>query len=1147
MNSFVRLFYFIHRLPKSRWWAPLLLLPVVAVHAQGVEWSERDLSRSVHRAEQTFQGGEMSRAYGLFAHLVSVAGDRAFLHYRFGATCTYTSQRLNEAIEHLEIARELGILDTDEAAGWHYYKARYHQALFEFEDAANHLRTAIDLAPNKARWLNDAKLRFGQCTTNASFPSEVERLKDVETLASHSDDYFRLYEMPVSEGRLLTIPEQLRTKEDKRRNYSSQLHWLPGQRFAFYSSYGKDGDTGLDIYRVAVDGVGEYGTPERLPEPINSDFDDCAPVCMPGNDGVDADRLFFSSSRPEALGGHDIFKVDGELTGERIQLVQNDAAHQLPFEINSTADEFLYWENTEKGEAWLTTNRNRDFEGREVWRFKLQRDQVKPVALSIQTNFGRGEGRLSVQKEGAENAGIEHNMAATETVDLLLAAGDTYQIVWEANDGTIATTERIALDISDFPAFYAEPLQFHGGPTPLSLQKQLDGQARIQRPLIQWSFTGLSNRVMASMFGERMSGESFAAMRAEGIHDIGIEKVLMATKVETEEGEEIPNWMLEAMHEIGVATALEALPTPVQQTREKAVDIQSRMEETQCWDAPGSETWKVQAMIERYGEPALAMLSEEVRQLRMQAQEEQDRWGTWSDAITEYVYQTGVDSEDWNVLKAYCEAQFQAYSGAYVHAEDMFHRIDSHLRFERWITEALPMEIEAFRQDLASILTNTPAAYKALTDAARAANEEVGVQVKFEDLQTQLWSVFTDAIIGYQDLGIYTLPGMENAQAWFLRSGGIIEELQSQSNPADRLSKGQQAVGLAWETSRKGESQKNQVLRESEMSPGVWWESFGPADTPTQKAQHSYAGYELFVKHDDPMLSQVNAYQQELDVLRTSAKNGNEYRASLKNAIAMRSSIEQEMIALFGGERSSAKPKLSTTPSIAPEKSPEETPEVKTAAVEDEIVSAEDGDESAAVVTAPAPTINDAVGNTTIRYTVQIGAFMNEPDFRKLPSEETVFKLNESGRLTKYGSGEFTAYAAAEAHLNVIRPWAEDAFIKLIPATSNTANQPVADSSTGEPSLPAELESQPSSESTSVPSSTKRFRVRIVAYTETLQPSEVATLLRLGNEMTLKTARLATETIYFTDTFETLNTAKDALSKCIKRGFNDAEIEVLYE
>ena len=134
----------------KRWFIPLLLAPAFSANAQGVEWSEKDLARSVHRAEQTFQGGEMSRAYGLFAHLVSVAGDRAFLHYRFGATCTYTSQRLNEAIEHLEIARELGILETEEAAGWHYYKARYHHARFEFDQAAVHLRSAIDLAPNKA-------------------------------------------------------------------------------------------------------------------------------------------------------------------------------------------------------------------------------------------------------------------------------------------------------------------------------------------------------------------------------------------------------------------------------------------------------------------------------------------------------------------------------------------------------------------------------------------------------------------------------------------------------------------------------------------------------------------------------------------------------------------------------------------------------------------------------------------------------------------------------------------------------------------------------------------------------------------------------------------------------------------------------------
>ena len=95
---------------------------------------------------------------------------------------------------------------------------------------------------------------------------------------------------------------------------------------------------------------------------------------------------------------------------------------------------------------------------------------------------------------------------------------------------------------------------------------------------------------------------------------------------------------------------------------------------------------------------------------------------------------------------------------------------------------------------------------------------------------------------------------------------------------------------------------------ESDMSPGAWWEAFGPADSENQLSQAGYAGYELFVKHDDPILDQAHAYQEELDVLRTSAQNEQAYNASLKRAIAMRSSIEQEMLALFGGERTSQAP-----------------------------------------------------------------------------------------------------------------------------------------------------------------------------------------------------------------------------------------------
>ena len=51
----------------------------------------------------------------------------------------------------------------------------------------------------------------------------------------------------------------------------------------------------------------------------------------------------------------------------------------------------------------------------------------------------------------------------------------------------------------------------------------------------------------------------FCSDPADGIHEVGIEKVLQAANAEGTEGYRIPNWMLEAMHEIGVATTLEAL------------------------------------------------------------------------------------------------------------------------------------------------------------------------------------------------------------------------------------------------------------------------------------------------------------------------------------------------------------------------------------------------------------------------------------------------------------------------------------------------------------------------------------------------------------------------------------------------------------
>ena len=191
-----------------------------------------------------------------------------------------------------------------------------------------------------------------------------------------------------------------------------------------------------------------------------------------------------------------------------------------------------------------------------------------------------------------------------------------------------------------------------------------------------------------------------------------------------------------------------------------------------------------------------------------------------------------------------------------------------------------------------------------MNQAATALGQQADPSRFLHPMQTGLWNAFTDSISELQTMDIYSLPGMEDSQAWFLRSGGIMEEIESIPDINERKSKGQQAIGLAWETYQAGAEQYERVIAESQMSPGAWWQSFGPRESNADESMQSndYDGYEMFVKHDDPILEQAHLYQKELDNIRTGTKNQEAHRAHVKRAIAMRSTIANEMIALFGGE-----------------------------------------------------------------------------------------------------------------------------------------------------------------------------------------------------------------------------------------------------
>ncbi len=100
---------------------------------------------------------------------------------------------------------------------------------------------------------------------------------------------------------------------------------------------------GVDIWKVAIDENGNYGTPENLGKNVNTEGNESFPFI------TDDSVLYFSSDARQGLGGMDVYKIDLKGTGE---------AKNVGKPVNSDKDDFALTFNESKNVGFVTSNRN---------------------------------------------------------------------------------------------------------------------------------------------------------------------------------------------------------------------------------------------------------------------------------------------------------------------------------------------------------------------------------------------------------------------------------------------------------------------------------------------------------------------------------------------------------------------------------------------------------------------------------------------------------------------------------------------------------------------------------------------------------------------------------------------------------------------
>lgn len=100
---------------------------------------------------------------------------------------------------------------------------------------------------------------------------------------------------------------------------------------------------GIDIWKVAVNEDGSFGTPENLGSKVNTEGNESFPFISEDNK-----TLYFASSGRQGFGGYDVFAYN-MASGEAVNMGKP---------VNSEKDDFAFTFNTEKNLGFLSSNRS---------------------------------------------------------------------------------------------------------------------------------------------------------------------------------------------------------------------------------------------------------------------------------------------------------------------------------------------------------------------------------------------------------------------------------------------------------------------------------------------------------------------------------------------------------------------------------------------------------------------------------------------------------------------------------------------------------------------------------------------------------------------------------------------------------------------
>ena len=369
-----------------------LVIALWAVFVNQVAFSQKGTEEQLVKDANTyFKSGEYLKAFPLYSQLVSLYPNHADYNYRFGACAIYSESDKTKAVRYLNQAVNKGVEDPMA----YYYLGKAYHLNYQFKDAIKAYESFIRNADPKVSAKTDAQRQVETCIYGSNLLANIKDISVISKTEADKANFFRYFNLEGIGGKILTIPDELKTKVDLKSKEPGVIHYPGNSTTIYFASFGKDGSTGKDIYKAQILPDGKFSTPEKIEGDVNTPYDE--DFCFMHSDGK---TLYFASKGHNSMGGYDIFKSVYDPKDQKF-----GPAINLDFAINTPDDDIFYIADSLNKQAYFASGRASDLEHLNVYNVMVE-------SIPLQVVYIKGQ-FISEINEEQKKAGIKINETGT--------------------------------------------------------------------------------------------------------------------------------------------------------------------------------------------------------------------------------------------------------------------------------------------------------------------------------------------------------------------------------------------------------------------------------------------------------------------------------------------------------------------------------------------------------------------------------------------------------------------------------------------------------------------------------------------------------------------------------------------------------------